>query len=160
MLEYSLRPGTLGVSARSSALLVPILMALGITGCGPLLVFPAGELDGDVAPAPQDWDFTAEIRTVQLETPAVQALFRQHLGDQCGRRSLTPARIARDGWNISRRIPMSGFGSSPGSTCCGHNASILPAEFARFVNAYERRYGSPPRNRDVTEAYLFRLTPR
>jgi len=34
------------------------------------------------------------------------------------------------------------------------------AEFDRFSDAYERKYGRRPRNGNVTEAYLFRLGPR
>jgi hypothetical protein len=34
------------------------------------------------------------------------------------------------------------------------------AEFDRFSDAYERKYGSRPRNESVAEAYLFRLGPR
>jgi hypothetical protein len=30
-------------------------------------------------------------------------------------------------------------------------------EFDRFSDAYEKKYGSRPRNEDVAEAYLFRL---
>ncbi|MGR8919535.1 MAG: nitroreductase/quinone reductase family protein, partial [Gammaproteobacteria bacterium] len=33
-------------------------------------------------------------------------------------------------------------------------------EFARFSDAYERKYDRRPRNENVDEAYLFRLGPR
>jgi hypothetical protein len=35
-----------------------------------------------------------------------------------------------------------------------------PAEFDRFSDAYEKKYGRRPRNESVAEAYLFRLTTR
>jgi hypothetical protein len=34
------------------------------------------------------------------------------------------------------------------------------AEFAAFSDAYETRYGLRPRNENVAEVYLFRLTAR
>jgi len=34
------------------------------------------------------------------------------------------------------------------------------AEFDRFSRAYEAKYGLPPRNGDVGEAHLYRLSPR
>ena len=34
------------------------------------------------------------------------------------------------------------------------------AEFDRFSDAYEKKYGRRPRNENVGEAYLFRLGPR
>ena len=34
------------------------------------------------------------------------------------------------------------------------------AEFDRFSDAYEKKYGRRPRNESVAEAYLFRLTAR
>ena len=34
------------------------------------------------------------------------------------------------------------------------------AEFDRFSEAYEKKYGNPPRNGSVVEAYLFRLGDR
>ena len=33
-------------------------------------------------------------------------------------------------------------------------------EFDRFADAYATKYGNRPRNEDVGEAYLFRLTQR
>ena len=33
-------------------------------------------------------------------------------------------------------------------------------EFNRFSSAYEQKYGNPPRNSSVSEAYLFRLAAR
>ncbi len=34
------------------------------------------------------------------------------------------------------------------------------AEFAAFSDAYERRYGRRPRNENIGEVYVYRLTPR
>ena len=34
------------------------------------------------------------------------------------------------------------------------------AEFETFANAYEAKYGTRPRNEDVTEAYLYRVKSR
>ena len=34
------------------------------------------------------------------------------------------------------------------------------SEFARFADVYETKYGNRPRNENVAEAYLFRLSAR
>jgi hypothetical protein len=53
------------LSARPLAL----LLVLAASGCnGPFALFPGGELDGEVKPAPSDWAFAGDYGTVQLET--------------------------------------------------------------------------------------------
>jgi len=41
---------------------------IGALACGPIVMIPGGALDGEVEPAPSDWTFSDEIKTVQLET--------------------------------------------------------------------------------------------
>lgn len=48
-------------------LLVPVLL-LGLLGCGPVFIFPGGQLSGEVVSAPADWSFSDEVDIVQLET--------------------------------------------------------------------------------------------
>jgi len=50
----------------SGIVTLPLLLAL--TACGPILMIPGGELGGTVTAAPDDWSFTDEVGTVQLET--------------------------------------------------------------------------------------------
>ena len=40
----------------------------GLACAGPLGPIPGGALSGAVAPAPESWDFTANVQTIQLET--------------------------------------------------------------------------------------------
>ncbi len=39
-----------------------------LLGCGPVLMLPGGELEGEVTSAPKDWSFSDETSTIQLET--------------------------------------------------------------------------------------------
>ena len=137
------------------------IAALCLVGCGPLLVFPGGELKGAISAAPEDWNFTHEIGTVQLETrpsdpysiniwaTAVRDSLYLHAGTN---RANWVENIEADS-SIRLRI----------------NSEIYPlravrvqdpVEFQRFADAYESKYGSRPGNEDVAEVYLFRLEAR
>ena len=50
---------------RSSTLLVGFIA---LVGCGPIVMIPGGALSGDVTSLPDNWAFTDEVETVQLET--------------------------------------------------------------------------------------------
>ena len=53
--------------SRSLPLLV-ILTALLALACDPIVMIPGGALSGSERPVPDDWAFTDEVDTVQLET--------------------------------------------------------------------------------------------
>lgn len=45
-----------------------VLVLLGLLACDPLVMIPGGQLSGETKPAPADWSFSDEVKTVQLET--------------------------------------------------------------------------------------------
>ncbi len=132
-----------------------------VAGCGPFLLLPGGKLEGTTAPGPSDWAFTDHVKTVQLETlpedpysvniwvVGIEFLLYVHAG---ANRSRWVENIEA---NPEVRIRVEGrLYELRASRVEGQD------EFARFSNAYEKKYGLRPRNESVKEAYLFRLEAR
>ena len=139
-------------------LIVPVAL---VVACGPILVLPGGALEGMVAEAPDDWSFTDEVSTVQLETRpsdpysvniwviALESGLYVHAGAN------------RSTWveNLEA-VPKARL--RVGDLIYELEASRVETqvEFDRFSDAYEKKCGQRPRNEDVEEAYLFRLAAR
>ncbi len=140
-------------------LLLCTVAALG--GWGPFLLLPGGELDGTVSPPPDDWSVTDPIKTVQLETRpsdpysvniwvvALDGMAYVHAG---ANRAAWVEHIEAD-TRVRLRV---------GETIYELTAERVTdaAEFERFSDAYEAKYDRRPRNENVNEAYLFRLSAR
>ena len=47
---------------------IVVAVILLLAGWGPFLLLPGGELEGPEAPAPADWSFTDNFKTIQFET--------------------------------------------------------------------------------------------
>jgi hypothetical protein len=142
--------------------LLGFVIAAAVAGCSrPLVLFPGGALEGPVAPIPASWSFTDAVSTVQLETrPAdpysvniwVIAL-DPHLYVHAGaNRSAWVENLEAD---PRARIRIDGTIYQLAAARVADQA-----EFDRFSDAYEKKYGRRPRNESVAEAYLFRLGPR
>jgi len=132
-----------------------------LTGCGPTLLFPGGELSGPVETPPGDWSFSDEISTVQLETrpadPYSVNIWAVGLAD----RLYVHAGANRSRWvenllaDPRARVRVAGKLYPLAAV-----RVVEPAEFARFADAYKKKYGVRPRNENVSEVYLFRLESR
>ena len=143
--------------ARSVRLLAlaPLLL---VVGCGPFLVIPGGKLEGVAAATPGDWSFTDEVNTVQLETNPEDPYSVNIWAVGMGPALYVHAGANRSTWvehmeaNPEVRIRIE-------EKIYTLRASRVEGqdEFDRFSDAYEAKYGSRPRNEDVSEAYLFRL---
>jgi len=144
------------------ALVLALSIAVAIAGCDrPFVLLPGGALTGTPTPAPGDWSDTDAMHTVQLETRPgdpysvnvwVVAL-DEHLYVHAGaNRSAWVEHIEADP-DVRLRV---------GDAIYALRAARVEAqaEFDRFSDAYEQKYGRRPRNEDVGEAYLFRLAPR
>ncbi len=143
------------------ARLIAVSAFLLAAGCGPLLVFPGGKLDGTAAPVPNDWSFTQEVETVQLETRPEDPYSVNIWAVGIGPLLYVHAGANRSSWvehmeaNPDVRVRMDDkLFDLLASRVEGQD------EFTRFSDAYEKKYGSRPRNDDVAEAYLFRLETR
>lgn len=138
------------------------LALLSLAACsGPFFLLPGGELEGMLAPAPDDWSFTDDISTIQVETrPAnpysiniwavgMDASLYLHAG---GNRTNWVEHI-----EVDPRVRVGVEG-----TLYELEASRVTArdEFARFADAYEAKYGMRPRNENIAEIYVYRLGAR
>lgn len=144
-------------------LLLLALVSLGMAaGCGrPFVLLPGGALEGEPAAVPASWAFTDAVETVQLETRpadpysvniwviAMDPSLYVHAG---ANRSAWVEHIEADP-KVRLRVDDSIYELA---------AVRVQAqdEFDRFSDAYEKKYGRRPRNGNVGEAYLFRLTAR
>ena len=150
------------MARRSTPFLVLLLVAAAIAGCGgPCVLLPGGALDGPTAPTPDDWSFTDAVKTVQLETRLADPYSVNIWTVAIGENLYVHAGASRSGWverleadpNVRLRVNDSIYELSAARV-------DDQAEFDRFSDAYERKYGRRPRNENVAEVYLFRLTAR
>lgn len=131
---------------------------LALAGCD-YIPFAGGRLEGETAAVPADWGALPDV--VRLETrpadPYSVKLWIIGLG---------PAAYVHAGANRTDWVQH--IEADPRVRLLVQDAlyelraeRVTDAEeFATFSAAYEAKYGNPPRNPDVTEAYLFRLEPR
>ncbi len=143
-------------------LLVALVLAASVAGCnGPFVILPGGALEGSTAATPDSWSFTDEVDTVQLETrpadPYSVNIWVIALGDNL---------YVHAGDNRSRWVENMETDPSVRLRVDDSIYELLAArvedqeEFDRFSDAYEQKYGRRPRNENVAEAYLFRLSER
>jgi hypothetical protein len=141
------------------ALLLALLLA---AGCGrPLLLLPGGALGGEPAPVPADWAFTGAVSTVQLETRPADPYSVNIWAIGLGPSLYVHAGASRSTWvehleadaNVRLQVEDRVYELAAARV-------VEQAEFDRFADAYEAKYGSRPRNENVAEAYLFRLGAR
>jgi hypothetical protein len=143
-------------------LLLALLLAAPLVACGgPFVLLPGGALEGATAPPPDEWSFTDAIDTVQLETRAADPYSVNLWVIALGPRLYVHAGASRSAW-------VENIEADPNVRLRVNDSVYLlaaarvedQAEFDRFSDAYEKKYGSRPRNGNVTEAYLYRLGAR
>jgi hypothetical protein len=158
MVEARRRAAALGWAA-ALARAAALVSAAALVGCGdPFLLLPGEALDGPTVAPPASWSFTDGVDTVQLETrpadPYSVNIWAVGLDDVV----YVHAGASRSTWvehmeadpNVRLRVD-------------GRIYALVAsrvetqAEFDRFSDAYEQKYGRRPRNENVAEAYLFRL---
>jgi len=137
---------------------LPLLFLAFCMGCGPTLLLPGGQLDGTTAAAPDDWAWTDEVSTVQLESrpadPYSVNIWIVGIED----RLYVHAGANRSAW-VENIETDSSVRVRFDETIYALAATRVEdqAEFDVFADAYQVKYGSRPRNEDITEVYLFRL---
>ena len=144
---------------RSNSLL---LLTLLLAACSSdWLPFSSGEIDGEVVPIPADWSDVADAEVIQLETnPADPYSVNLWIIEMNG------ALYVHAGAN--RATWVENIESSP-LVRVGNDGRIYelqasrvtsPDEFEALSEIYKKKYGNYPRNPNIEEIYLFRLTPR
>jgi hypothetical protein len=139
-----------------------LLVVAPLLACrGPFLLLPGGALEGQAAPAPSDWAFTDAVSTVQLETSPADPYSVNIWATAVGPAIYLHAGANRSTWveNIEAD-PKVRLRVNDSIYALAAVRVVDQAEFDRFSNAYEKKYGRRPRNENVTEAYLFRLEAR
>jgi nitroimidazol reductase NimA-like FMN-containing flavoprotein (pyridoxamine 5'-phosphate oxidase superfamily) len=140
------------------SLLVGVLLA----GCDrPFVLLPGGALHGALTPTPGSWAFTDDVGTVQLETNAADPYSVNIWVIGMGEHLYVHAGASRSTWvenmEADPKVRMGIEGAIYELTATRVESQ---EEFDRFSEAYEKKYGNPPRNPSVKEAYLFRLAAR
>jgi hypothetical protein len=142
-------------------LVAAILVATALGCAGPCVMLPGGALEGAVAPAPESWAFTDDVKTIQLETRPGEPYSVNLWVIALGEHLYVHAGASRAAW-------VEHLEADPRARLrVGDAVYELAAarvddqqEFDRFSDAYQRKYGRRPRNENVSEAYLFRMSAR
>jgi hypothetical protein len=147
---------------RNSAFAFALVLCGSVAGCsGPLVLLPGGALEGPTAAVPDDWSFTNEVETVQLETRPADPYSVNIWVIALGENLYVHAGASRSAW-------VDNMEADPNvRLLVGESIYELAAarvegqdEFDRFSDAYERKYERRPRNESIGEVYLFRLAAR
>lgn len=142
--------------------LAAVFAALLLTACSrPFVLIPGGALVGQSAPAPQSWSFTDAIDTIQLETNPADPYSVNIWVVGMGNALYVHAGANRATW-IANMDADPNVRLQAGDTIYELAASRVTSqeEFDRYSAPYEEKYGNPPRNLNVVEAYLYRLVAR
>jgi hypothetical protein len=147
----------------SKPLLLLLFVAIAATaGCRkPFVLLPGGALEGTTAAVPESWAFTDEVTTVQLETRPAEPYSVNIWATAVGESLYVHAGTNRSAWvehieadpKVRLRVGDSIYELAAARV-------VEQAEFDRFSDAYEKKYGRRPRNENAGEAYLFRLAAR
>ncbi len=152
-----LRTGSAHLRSTSILLLTFVLAACS----SDWLPFSSGEIDGEVAPIPADWSDVADAEVIQLETSPAEP-YAVNLWIIAMNGSLyVHAGANRATWveNIeSNPLVRVGYGGRIYELQASRVTS--QEEFEALSEIYKKKYGNYPRNRNIEEIYLFRLTPR
>lgn len=146
----------------NSLVLLVVVSIVSAVGCGqPFVLLPGGALEGTPVAVPESWSFTDDVKTVQLETRPAEPYSINIWVTAAGEQLYLHAGANRSAWvehieadpNVRLRVDESIYELSASRV-------TDQAEFDRFSDAYEKKYGRRPRNETVAEVYLFRLTAR
>ena len=141
---------------------VLLVLPLVLAGCSSdWMPFASGELEGELAPVPADWSHVADASVIQLETnpaePYSVNLWIIAMGDAL----YVHAGANRATWvEHIEADPRVRLGYDGNIYALRATRVTETHEFERFSAIYRDKYGNYPRNRDVEQAYLYRLVPR
>ncbi len=136
-------------------------LALLLGAWGPFLIFPGGELEGSQTTPPASWEFMDAIATIQLETRAPEPYSVNIWITRVDDSLYIHAGANRAAWvehiEANPRVRV-----KAGERIFSLRAARVQdaGEFARFSDAYEKKYDRRPRNENVAEVYLYGLSAR
>ena len=138
-----------------------LLAILFVSAACNYIPFSAGGLNGKVVETPDDWTRVAQAEIVQLETQPADPYSVNLWIIGNGSNLYVFAGDNRSTWvehiEVNSRVRL-----QIGDAVYLLNAQrvVDVAEFERFAQAWNTKYGRRPGNENVAEAYLMRLTPR
>lgn len=141
--------------------ILALVLSSFVIACGPTLVFPGGELHGTPATTPDDWSFTEEISTIQIETRPGDPYSVNIWAVGIDERLYIHAGANRATWVEHLEVDPA-VRARIEDRIYGLEAVRVEsqAEFDVFADAYDAKYGVRPRNENVDEVYLFALVAR
>lgn len=120
-----------------------------------------GALEGETVPAPENWSIVAAEEIIQFETRPADPYSVNLWVIEMGGDLYVHAGANRATWVEHIEADPAVRLGHEGRIWALTAARVTDAdEFARFAAGWEAKYGSEPRNMNVAEAYLYRLTPR
>lgn len=141
--------------------LATLIVALILTGCSGYIPFSSNQLSGAVTQAPASWSEVAAAKIIQLETQpedpysvnlwviGMDTYLYIHAGDNLA------TWVEHIQANPDVRLGYEGKIYELVATRVEDEE-----EFSRFIPIYADKYGNPPRNTNLSEIYLYRLTGR
>ena len=138
-----------------------LFMLVGLTACSGGTPFPGGALEGTPTPVPASWAAPPLPDVIELEThpadPYSVHLWIIGMGDHAyvhagANRAAWVEHIEADA-NVRLQVEKAVYELKAERVASAD-------EFAAFSEVYEDKYGNRPRNENVNEAYLFKLTAR
>ena len=132
-----------------------------LSACSKYLPVSGGALEGTVTAPPQQWGEVADVEVIQLETAGEEPYSVNLWVVQVSGDLHVFAGDNRTAWvenmkqNDDVRLMANDLIYELEATRVTDKAT-----FEQFAQAWEGKYGNRPRNENVGETYLFRLTPR
>lgn len=142
-------------------LLNGLLFVFFLAGCE-YLPFGQGPLEGQVTAAPDEWSAVGKADIIQLETNSSEGPYTVNLWIA----DIEDTLHVFAGDNLAAWVE--NIQSDP-NVRLGVQGDIYElratretnaAQFEKFAQAWEAKYGNRPRNENVDETYLYRLTTR
>lgn len=132
-----------------------------LSACSKYLPVSGGALEGTVTALPQHWGEVSDVEVIQLETAGEKPYSVNLWVVQVSGDLYVFAGDNRTAWvenmeyNNEVRLKANDLIYELKATQIKDKAT-----FEKFAQAWEVKYGNRPRNENVDETYLFRLTPR
>jgi hypothetical protein len=143
------------------AALRAIPLMLWLVGCDPFLMVPGGEPEGERVRPPNDWSFSDETSTIQLETRPDDPYSVNVWAVGLGPALYVHAGAHRSTW-VEQMEAQPNVRVRAGEKVYELRGARVESqdEFTRVADAWEAKYGTRFRNENAAEAYLFRLERR
>jgi hypothetical protein len=136
-----------------------IVLVLGGGGYFGWMMMPGGTLSGALTAVPAVWDGTEVPKVVRLETNPAEPYSVKIWVVPIGPHLYVHAGAHYTAWvQYLEQDPTARLLMDERLYTLRAERVTGAAEFATFADAYERRYGRRPRNENVAQVYLFRLT--